>query len=118
MKTPTEQELTKAATRLLRDAEHGLDALTVARLRAARLRALDHLERQSRFTWLGGNGLVGAGLALALAGLVWFNMPSDLPSGGEPSAAVAEIDLLASESPDFYSDLEFYNWLADEGDAG
>lgn len=112
MSEPTERDLIKGATELLRKHEATLDELTIARLRAARLRALD--ARSARWRTLAATTAVG--LALALAGIVWFRAPAELPVPPSPEI-VADLDLLTSESPDFYEDLEFYRWLATQPDA-
>ena len=108
-------DLHEAARRLLRHQEQSLDELTVARLRAARRRALAEEPRRRR-TFAFAGGLVAAGMAFALAGVVWLRAPSDLPPPAE-EASVADLDLLETESPEFYSDLEFYRWLATQSDA-
>jgi hypothetical protein len=120
MRTPDEQELLEATRRLLRESERGCDEFTVARLRAARLRALD--AKRPRFLLPSGktmSGFATAGVVAALAGVLWFNTPSDLPIPRGSETAVADIEMLATkESPEFYTDMEFYNWLASETDAG
>ncbi len=119
MSTPSEQELREATRRLLQESERACDELTVARLRAARLRALD--ARRSRFllpSWKAISGFATAGAVAALAGILWFNLPSDLPIPRGNETAIADIEMLATkESPEFYTDIEFYDWLASEPDA-
>ena len=115
MTTPSEKELLDATQRLRQQSEHELDEFTVARLRAARLRALS-ASPQARFTWRLAGGFVAAGLALAVAGVMWFQTPGDFVAPPlEP--AMADLDLLTSENPDFYAELEFYSWLARAPDA-
>lgn len=117
MSEPTEKDLREAAVRLLREHERNLDELTVARLRAARRRALA-MQPGRRRPGLGvAGGLVAAGLAFGVAGVVWLQTPSELPLPAPVEASGADLDLLVSESPDFYSDLEFYRWLASQTDA-
>jgi hypothetical protein len=121
MRTPTEQELLEATRHLLRESERACDELTVARLRAARLRALD--AKRSRLllpSWRTASGFAAAGVVAVLAGTLWFGTPSDLPTprGSETAIAIADIEMLATtESPEFYTDIEFYDWLATEPDA-
>lgn len=117
MTTPSENELLQTARQLLRESERAQDELTIARLRAARLRALEAKPRARWLSmqWVGS--VVAAGAVAMLAGVIWLNMPSEAtaPNGTE---AVADIELLTtSESPEFYTDLEFYDWLASEADA-
>jgi len=66
-----------------------------------------------------------AGLATAAAGvlgLVLWLGPHHGPSGPEtpgPMAAADDLELLASgEGVEFYADLDFYVWLAEDGGAG
>lgn len=116
MTEPTEKDLLQAAGRLLRQSEHELDELTSARLRAARLGALEAKARE-RLSWPLSGGAVAAGLALALAGVLWLRAPSELPVPPGTDTTVADLDLLAIESPEFYTELEFYRWLASQPDA-
>src|SRR5690606_37779717 len=117
MSEPTEKDLREADVRLLREHERNLDVLTVARLRAARRRALAMQPGRRRPGLCVAGGLVVAGLAFAVAGVVWLQTPSELPLPAPVEASGADLDLLVSESPDFYSDLEFYRWLASQTDA-
>lgn len=112
----TERDIIDAADRLRQRRERALDELAIARLRASRLNALEAIPSRRRFWRLAG-GAATAGLALSLAGIVWFQAPSELsiPQGTETT--VADLDLLATESPEFYTDLEFYRWLASQSDA-
>lgn len=116
MTESSEKDLLQAARRLLRESEHELDELTSARLRAARLRALD--AKRGGFAWRLSGGFVAAGLALSLAGVLWLRAPVDVAAPPANESTVADIDLLATENPEFYSDLEFFRWLADQPDAG
>lgn len=105
-----EEKFLKSARRILHGAETNLDADTVARLRAARRQALDSgHQRASRPTWLLPlSGFATAAVVLAVAGLLWFAAPS-------PSLVQANLNdiemITAPENPEFYSDLEFYDWL-------
>jgi len=103
--------------RLLDDAANDLDADTLARLRAARARAWQRAEvepgfRRQRRGWLAVGGLAVAGLALAVAGTLWTVTPRGTPLGG-----IEDAELLASkESPEFYAEIDFYQWLAQRND--
>ncbi len=121
MTDETDRKLETQARRLLDDAAQNLDADTVARLRAVRARAWQLAEqaprvpvaRPRRRWWLPVGGLAIAGIVLAVAGTLWFAAP-----GGAPITGFEDVELLASkESPEFYTELEFYNWLADRTDA-
>lgn len=117
MTQPEERDLLAAAQQLRHEAEPQIDELTRAELSAARRRALDAKPARD-YRWLSIGGFVTAGLALALSGILWLETPTEqsLPPSSE---TIANLDLLATpESPDFFSDLEFYDWLATEADAG
>ncbi len=122
MTDDTDRKLETQARRLLDDAAQNLDADTVARLRAARARAWQLAEqtpphadvaRPRRRWWLPVGGLAVAGIVLAVAGTLWLAAP-----GGAPVTGLEDVELLAAkESPEFYSEIEFYNWLANRTDA-
>lgn len=112
-----ETKFLNAARRALDAAEQNLDAATVARLRAARRQALDEGRRtHTRPAWLFPvGGLVTAGVVLAVAALLWFGAPNPAPV----PVNLGDLDLLtAHESPDFFADLDFYDWLDRNADAG
>lgn len=97
-------------------ASEALDFSESARLAAARHRALAALERpERRRAWL----LAPAALAVALLIAV---LPARLAVNTAPVAPVAvnANDLVALEwaadeaGPDFYRDLEFYQWLSQQ----
>ena len=55
-----------------------------------------------------------AGIVLAVAGLLWFSAPN----GNPMQASLGDIELLAAdEHPDFFTELEFYEWLEGSEDA-
>ena len=114
----TEDKFLTAAKRVLDEAEKHLDAGTVARLRAARREAIEQgLRRPSRVRpgWLLPlGGFATAGIVLAVAGLLWFSAPN----GNPMQASLGDIELLAAdEHPDFFTELEFYEWLEGSEDA-
>ena len=93
-----------------RDSE-SLDGMTIVRLRAARLRALD--ARSRPHAWLLAGGFVGTGLAAALVAVLLMT-PAALPITG-----LEQFDMLSeNDSIDLYDNLEFYRWLAARHDAG
>lgn len=106
-----EPKVRERARRELDGLAHDLDELTVARLRAARRRALD---RPRAWSW-GWNGVAAAGLATAalavvlVAGHLWLNQtPAPLVVVG-----LEDLEMLsAREQPEFFSELDFYDWLA------
>ncbi len=114
----TEDKFLNAAKRALDDAEKNLDAGTVARLRAARREAIEQgLRRPARMRpgWLLPlGGFATATIAFAVAGLLWFSAPNP----NLLQANVSDIELLtAHENPEFFADLDFYDWLDNDSDA-
>jgi hypothetical protein len=118
MSKPSESELLQATRRLLEKSEREVDELTVARLRAVRLRALDAIAHSRLASWWSLGGIASAGIAAALAGLLWFNTPSELSAPSQHETASVDMELLATkENPEFYTELDFYDWLAGDADA-
>ena len=114
----TEDKFLNAAKRALEVAEKNLDAGTVARLRAARRAAIGQGLRQPsrmRPSWLlPVGGFATAAIVFAVAGLLWFSAPN--PILLQPN--VSDIELLtAQENPEFFADLDFYDWLDNDSDA-
>jgi hypothetical protein len=107
------------ARRTLDTAANDIDELTSARLRAARLRALDTGRRVP--PWRRGwivvtGGFAAAGLAALVAtALLWVTPPT--PHAPVSIADADDLELLATqENPDFFDELDFYDWLADHED--
>ena len=89
-----------------------LDAQVRSRLRHARNRALE--ARPSHTAWVLAGGLAAASVA-ALAVTLWLVEPGVV----EPIPDVQDLELLtAADNLEFYGDLEFYRWLADQDRAG
>ena len=114
----TEDKFLNAAKRALEVAEKNLDAGTVARLRTARRAAIEQgLRQPSRMRpgWLLPlGGFATAAIVFAVAGLLWFSAPN--PILLQPN--VSDIELLtAQENPEFFADLDFYDWLDNDSDA-
>jgi hypothetical protein len=107
-----EQKLLRA--RLDRRAAE-LDDLTVARLRAARKRALAAAdEKKHAARWLPWSMAAAAVLVLTLGITLQLRAPENIIA-----AAPEDVDvLLVKDSPDFTDELEFYRWLEEEQDAG
>lgn len=116
MTEPNDRDLLDAAARLRRESEHALDELTIARLRAARLNAAAHALGRRHF-WTFAGGVAAAGFALAIAGVLWLRAPSELPAAPPNEAALADLELLDTDSPEFYGNLEFYEWLTSQSGA-
>lgn len=89
-----------------------LDANVTARLSVARHRALDQLKTKPRWQPVAG-WAVAATLVVAVS-LWWQQSPSTL-NGISPD----DFELLvSSDGIELYEDLEFYEWLSSENDAG
>jgi hypothetical protein len=93
------------------DREAGqLDELTVARLRAARLRALETAGRPHR-RWL---ALLGtAAVAAIVVAVLYWQQPVTLPG------AIDDLDIVATgDDMELLEDLDFYDWLDKTQTAG
>lgn len=94
--------------------DHGtqqLDELTIARLRAARHKAL--AARPRRRAWLATGGLATATLGAALVAFLLFT-----PAVAPPVPGLEQLELLSeNDSLELYRDLEFYRWLAEHANA-
>jgi hypothetical protein len=92
----------------------GLDDMTVAQLRAARKRAVAVAQQRpsTRFGWLPLSAAAAAFIAVTVATLWWRTL--------EPTViATEEIELsLTRDDPEFFTDLEFFDWIRREQDAG
>lgn len=113
----TDEKFLKDAKRVLDETEKNLEAGTLARLRASRRRAIEEglgWSRHARPRWLlPAGGFAAAGLVFAVAGLLWFAAP-DYKSLQQ--ANVDDLELLAAhDNPEFFADLEFYDWLENIG---
>jgi len=99
-----------AKTELERSTQQ-LDELTIARLRAARQRAID--ARPRRRAWLAAGGLATAALSAALVAVLLF-----APAAPPPATGLEQLELLSeNDGIELYRDLEFYRWLAEHADA-
>ena len=102
--------------RTLDDSVENLDAKTLSQLTEARHRALEELESKpsllQRPFWFSLAGLATATVVVVLAIFLARN-----PSGSEYYSAIEDVEILvASENPEFFADMEFYAWLAEEMD--
>ena len=99
-----------------------LPAPTVARLARARRRALAELEAgggrapaRTGPRWMAAGSLAAAAAVLLAAGL-WLARPA---AGPAPLEALQDLELLSGAAGvDFYRELDFYAWLAEEAGAG
>lgn len=96
-------------------ASESLDAVTRARLSAARARALaDAARDEGSRSWIKAGALIGA--AAALVAVVMLRQPSE-PQPAPRLAQAETLELLldddsAPADPEFYEDLEVLRWLA------
>lgn len=110
-----ERMLEQGTRRLLDRAARDLNERTLERLRHARAQAWRRAEATHRgqaprraARWLPAGGAAVAGLALAIAVVLWPTRPQPVPA-----LAADDLELLvAGEGPDFYAELEFYQWVA------
>jgi hypothetical protein len=110
MNDEQENRLLRAVRDELDRGAASLDDLALARLRAARRRALDARPRR---TWLVAGGIAAGALAAGLAAILMLT-----PTPAPPVPGLEQMDLLSAADLDLYKDLEFYHWLADDNDAG
>jgi len=102
--------------RTLDDSVENIDAQTLSRLTQARHDALEQVRskpylHRHRF-WLTTAGLVTTAAAVLLA--IFLIRP---PSTPQYYSAIEDVEILAAnESPEFFSNLEFYAWLVEEMD--
>ncbi|WP_199096984.1 DUF3619 family protein [Dyella sp. ASV21] len=123
MKAP-DNHLERRARELYREAAHQLDPATAARLRAARRAALAGAEGSSLAHRLLQLLLpAGAFAAIAFAALM-FSAPVEGPAGaGTGTSAIAtdsDSELppdAAAADPTLYQNMDFYGWLAKNGDS-
>lgn len=89
--------------------EESVDLTMLVQLRQARLRALESSpSRLPRFVWATATMTV-------LVAALWLTQSVVL----SPAPPLEDIEILAStDDIEFYDDLDFYHWLADENVAG
>lgn len=114
-KKPQDPLLENIKTALDESCEH-LDAGTKSRLRQARESALTQAAKPSFWQTF---KMPAAALATATTALLvaffYLGTPNDIP---HLYSSFDDIEMLMSdESPDFYEDLDFYSWLAEEQDS-
>ncbi len=122
---PDEGEFLSRVKQQLDESSERIDELTLARLGAARRRAVEAASRDSH--WRLGDVLVaGRGAQLAwLAGGLLLLLLFLIPNLQTPQQGLQAVQLLddmellgTTEDLDFYRELDFYLWVADEQDKG
>lgn len=93
-------------------AEEQLDSVTKTRLSAIRREAIQQGRGWSWRQWL----LPAGGLAaVATVAALSFNLWTTVPLDEVPASPMEDMALLSdSEGPEFYEELEFYQWLEHE----
>ncbi len=105
MNRKDDDKFSDTIARRLRDSEDQLDELTLARLRAARLRAVE-AARPARSKLLLASGFAGAAAVVVLAFGVWWTQP------GPVAPPLEDMQLLtAGDDLPLMEDLDFYLWL-------
>lgn len=106
----TNRAFAEAARAALRDSERTLDRTALVRLRAARALAVAQTEKPRRhLTWAIPVGAVSAGL------LVFALLPQRVPMAD--TQGVEALEILADDmGPEFYQELDLYEWLDAQGE--
>lgn len=115
MNDANENLMLEKARATFRESVSALDAGTLARLRAARERALQGVRTPVAFwrrpAWSLPLSAAALVLAAVVAGVVWWNLDSQpgvpfATNNGEDMAIV-----LSNDNLDMYADMDFYRWL-------
>ena len=102
--------------RTLDDSGDNLDAQTLSRLTQSRHGALEQVKSKPHLHkhpfWLSMAGLFATAAVVLLA--IFLTRDPSVP---QHYSAIEAVEILAaSENPEFFSELEFYAWLAEEMD--
>ncbi|MGH8531016.1 MAG: DUF3619 family protein [Nevskiales bacterium] len=109
----SDQHFARALREKLEASASALDELTVARLRAARKRAVAQAQSApARIRWWLTAGGFGLAAAITLAWTLTVQIPGAPPADSEVWE-LAYVDDSDEEALDLYEDLEFYEWLED-----
>lgn len=118
----TEENLTRRAREVFAASVAGLDAGTLARLRAARLKALEAAEhplpRWQQLGWRLPAGAVALVFVAVMGGFLIANPGPGTPEAASPFAAGNNEDapvVTAGDNLDMYADMDFYQWMAAQG---
>lgn len=106
-----EQDFLAAARKTLDAGSDTLDPAICSRLARARMTAVEKgLASQRRWFWLAAP-LAASLVVVLVVAVLFFKAGTDVrhPNG----ETVADLEIITSaEAPDFYADLDFYQWLA------
>ncbi|HET7175468.1 MAG TPA: hypothetical protein VFK21_05605 [Gammaproteobacteria bacterium] len=118
----TDENLTRRAREVFTASVAGLDAGTLARLRAARLKALEAAEhplpRWQQLGWRLPAGAVALVFVAVVGGFLITNPGPATPDAASPFAAGNNEDapvVTAGDNLDMYADMDFYQWMAAQG---
>jgi len=113
----TDEKLARRARELFLASAAGLDAATLARLKEARLKAVEAVEAPQS-AWGGWRIPAGATALLAVAvvgSALWWTGLTSPAVAPEPFATAGNNEdlpiVLTSDNLDMYADLDFYQWL-------
>jgi len=108
---PQDERLAAELRRALRQSE-AIDPAVAAQLRAARARALHAAPRRRPWLW----AVPAAAMAVLVAALWLPGRAPPAPAAPLAGTAADAVEVLSDEqSPEFYQDLELYEWLEQEG---
>ena len=109
--THDEDRFAEQARQAVAAAADQLDPDTRRRLTQARYAALDALPRARWHRWRYAIAGLTSATAMLLVVSLWLMAPATTPVPEQ----LADLELLAtSDNPDFFNELEFYQWLADD----
>ena len=118
----TDENLTRRAREVFTASVAGLDAGTLARLRAARLKALEAakhpLPRWQQLGWRLPASAVALVFVAVVGGFLITSPGPVTPDAASPFAAGNNEDapvVTAGDNLDMYADMDFYQWMAAQG---
>ena len=123
MKPERDDEFAREIKEALRESEERIDELTLARLRAARHRAIAAHREKSRFEladvltldWLNHHRLFALLVAATLLATMWLFSAQRHPRQHSLAPMFEDLELLSgSDDFELYQDLDFYLWIDDE----
>lgn len=131
--SPEEQRIVRLSQQALNDSVTTLDERIQMRLRDVRRQAVQGLLKPHSFhpnqwfhpsRWVLPAGLIAGTAVVVLSVSLWISgsIPSPDPLGQPTSVALEKIDLedmailVEAEEPEFYQNLEFFQWLDEQDD--
>ncbi len=111
-----DSEFVKKVRHALERSTEDLDPTVTTRLNQARQRALQ-LQRKKQRVWLTPQRWLPAA-AIAAASILFVVLLHDYrPPESHLTSGIEDVEILASsDNPDFFQELDFYTWLAEEMD--